>query len=235
MMHRWLTRAALALGVAGCAPTYVYQPAQNATGQVQGRLAADYPIPTNNPQGDVRLASFGISTVSPQNAPDVKQRAIHVRLIIANNSGQYWSLDTREQRIDVPGAGQQPPAYVSTQEGDRGLPMISIAPNGKRTLDLFYPLPATMQSAKQIPEFDVLWRLNTGSEIVAERTPFDRLQIEPVYAYGYGWDYAPYAWGGPYWFDPWYPAGVLGPEFTVGSVVVGRPTWSGGEVVHVRP
>jgi len=233
-MQRILACAALAVGVGGCAPTYVYQPAQNATAQMHGRLAADYEIPASHPEGDVRLASFGISDVSPEGSPNLKQRAIHVRLVVANNGGQYWSLDAREQRIDLPGAGQMSPAYVGSGQPETGLPMISIAPGGKRTLDLFYPLPATLQSAKQIPEFDLLWKINTGTQIVAERTPFDRLKIEPVYAYGYGWDYAPYAWGGPYWFDPWYPAGVLGPEFTVGSVVVGRPTWSGGEVVRAH-
>src|SRR5262245_47152487 len=46
---------------AGCAYEYVYRPAENATATVRGQVAARYQIPTNNPQGDVRVASFGVA------------------------------------------------------------------------------------------------------------------------------------------------------------------------------
>lgn len=226
-----LIAGAIVLG--GCAHEYVYRPAEHATASIHGRVAADYEIPAQAPQGDVRIASFGISRISPTTAPDEVERAVHLRMIVANNSAETWTIDTRQVRVDFPGIGQTPPAFVSTRDGESGLPIVNVSPRGQRVLDMFYPLPATMQSASRIPQFDVVWQVRTATQLVAERTPFDRLRVEPAYAAGYGPEWAWYGgWGGPFWYDPWYPAAVLGPQFTTGPVMIGAPTWHGEEEAH---
>jgi hypothetical protein len=151
-------------------------------------------------------------------------------MVVANNSAEPWTVDTREQRIALPGQRQTPPAFVHTAEGDVTLPYVTVPAGDKRTIDLFYPLPADLQSAKHIPEFDVVWRVHTDEQTVAERTPFDRLRVEPQYAAGYGpgWGYYGGWWGGPYWYDPWYPAGLLPRAFVGAPVVMGAPTWGWG-------
>ncbi len=219
---------ACAAGFTGCANEYVYQPAEQATAEIHGRVAADYQIPASAPEGDVRIASFGISKISPQDKPEVTERAIHLRMIVANNSARPWSVDTRQVRVAIPGAGKIPPAYVTTREGQGGLPSVIVGAGGQRVIDLFYPLPANMQSARRIPEFDVVWRVQTETQVVAERTPFDRLRAEPTYAAGYGPEFG-FDWGmpGP-WYDPWYSGYPMGPDFFGGPVVVGPPSWGGG-------
>lgn len=216
------------LALAACAPSYVYQPATNATAQIRGRVAAEYQIPAAQPRGDVRLASFGFSNVSSTRAPNERERAVHVRMVVANNSAQPWTVDTREQRLDLPGRAPMPPAYVHAHEGDQSLPYVTVPAGGKRTIDLFYPLPPELQSAQHLPEFDVVWRVHTEDQTVVERTPFDRLRITPVYAAGYGpgWvNYGPW-WGGPFWYDPWYPVGVLPPAYVGVPATIGPPTWA---------
>jgi hypothetical protein len=68
----------------GCAPQYSYVPTTNATATVRGRVAAEYPIPPGAPQGDVRLASYGMTDVSPQKAPNEVLRALHLRVVLAD-------------------------------------------------------------------------------------------------------------------------------------------------------
>jgi hypothetical protein len=197
-MTRYLMMMLLA---AGCSSDYIYQPAEHATAQILGRTAAHYEIPAQAPQGDVRIASFGIAKVQRQDMPDQKQRMVHLRMIVANNSQQHWTVDTREVRINLPGAGevQATIARVSDAQGS----VVDVAPGGQRQLDLFYPLPAGMEKASKLPQFDAVWTVHTPEQTVAERTPFDRLYVYPTYAYGYGPGWGWYGWGGP-WHDPWY-------------------------------
>jgi len=213
----------------GCAPQYAYVPTTNATATVQGRVAAEYPIPPSAPQGDVRIASYGMTEVTPQSAPGEVLRALHLRLVLADNGASPWTFDTREQRIELVGGGVVAPAFASANEGVPP-PVVTVARNGKRIVDLFFLLPADLQHAEAIPEFDALWRVDTGAGIVAERTPFDRLAVEPDYGGYDAWDYGgEYYWGGPYWMNPdfasfGYSGGYLG-----GGVSINRsPHFSHG-------
>jgi hypothetical protein len=214
-MTRPLFVLASALMFAACAPQYVYQPAADATATIQGHKAADYQIPPTAPQGDVRLASFGMAPVSLRSAPDVKQRALHVRMIVADNGLTPWTLDARQQFVALQDGRKLAPSYVTTREGQAGLPTVTIPAGGKQVIDMFYTLPPDKQSATQVPEFDVLWRIDTPQQQVAERTPFDRLRVEPEVAYGYGpddWGAWDAGWDGPFWG---------------GDVLVGSPGWGG--------
>lgn len=211
---------ALVLLLTACGHDYVYVPAANATATMHGRVAADYPIPPQNPQGSVRLASYGLTDVSPKDNQNEKFRAIHLRVVIANDSAAQWTFDTKDQRIDLNGQGTFAPAFASANAGSPP-PEVTIAPNGKRVVDLFFMLPANLQHASEIPEFDALWRVNTNGTVVAERTPFERLLVEPEYYEGWNWDYGPgYYWGGPYWVNPISPWG--GPVYFGPDVVILR-------------
>lgn len=84
-----------AAALTACAGQYTYVPTSNATASVGGRIAADYKIPDEAPRGDVRAVSYGITQIASTAAPDGHVSAVHLRLIVANNSGAKWTLDTR--------------------------------------------------------------------------------------------------------------------------------------------
>jgi hypothetical protein len=207
---------ALALGLAACESPYVYRPAVNANARLAGHRAAEYQLPTpQNPQGDIRVASFGVSKVKPQAEQQGTIHALHVRAVVANNSNQPWQLDTRQQVVQLHDERTLAPAFSRSDDGN--LPLAVAPPGGKRTIDLFYPLPPDMEKASRIPEFDVLWRVDTGNgKVVAQRTPFERLRVEPYYASTGGGDpfEGPSGWGPYGWYDPFW-----GPAF------IGSPGW----------
>jgi len=216
------------LVLAGCAHEYLYQPAEHATGTLGGHVAADYQVPPAAPQGDVRLASFGLGELAPAKGTSDPTPALHLRMVVSNNGDQPWTLDTREQKLDIEGSGPTPPAFSTTSEGNGGLPLVTVPPGSKRVVDLFFPLPPNQQSAGSIPEFDAIWNVHTGTQDVVERTPFDRLQIEPAYGPAVAPEYGFYGgWGGPFWYDPLYPAGLSRPWFGGGAVMMRTPTWRG--------
>ena len=219
----------VALVLAGCASNYVYRPEENATATVAGHAAARYEVPPEQPQGDVRVASFGVSKITPEGSGE-QLRALHVRMIVANNSQVPWTIDTRKQQA-VLDSGEQLTAAFARADVE-GLPVVTVPPSGQRTIDLFYPLPLQVQKASRIPGFGVMWRVDTGGgREVVERTPFERLRVEPAYAYGYGYGWGYDTWGlGPYdWSNPfWGPY----PYYSGGSVTIGRPTWHGSVVVR---
>ena len=220
MLRTWISLVAAAL-VCGCAPAYIYTPQENATARIAGQPAARYPIPANAPHGSVEIASFGVSDVGP---PDASYRALHVRMIVENNNAPTtWTVDTREQSAVIAGEGESRPAFANGDGND--LPVITVGPGAKRVVDLFYPLPAGIQSARRIPEFDVKWKVNTDAGLVAERTSFARLAVDPEYAY----EPAP-TWTVNWWYDPYYPtvAFVHRPIIVVHPRpvwIVGRPRW----------
>jgi hypothetical protein len=196
------------LAAAACNSSYIYQPEERATAQILGRVAADYPLPTQQVQkGDARVASFGIAKVKRNDGTNL--RAVHVRMVVSNNSGLPFRFNTGEQRVDMRGGGQLTAAFVRSDGQD--IPNVTVPPGGKRTVDLFYALPPGIQSASKLPQFDFTWRVDVAGEIVAQRTPFQRLAIEPVYAYA-GW--GPYWWGPYGWYDPLW-----------GPVAIGMPGW----------
>ncbi len=221
-----LRRIALfgALAITACGPpNYVYEPAAHATAQLAGRTAANYQIPPEMPQGDVRITTFGIVNLRPHGAPKhAALRALHVRMVAANNSDQAWTFDTRQQRAVLANHSQSRAAFASVPGG--GAPTVRIEPGGSRTFNLFFPLPVTMQNAARIPQFDVIWQIQTGSRLVTERTPFERFEIVPYYDYP-----DPYFTYGAFYYDPYYPhemfngTGALPPSYMQRPVVIEAP------------
>lgn len=204
---------AVALAVAACEPNYAYLPVTNAT-VVRGRVAADYPIPADMPHGDVRVASYGIVDIGPRHPKNKSDelRALHLRFTITNNGERDWSFDTREQRVALQGWGTSAAAFVSGSAGSAP-PVVVVPALGERVVDLFFPLPAPLQRAKELPAFDVIWRMRADNRWVARRTPFERVVVTPPP------DYGPYEYG------------AEGPEAVfVGGVTVPRRYYYGGHV-----
>jgi hypothetical protein len=179
-MTRQITILMSSIAMASCSPGFFYRPADNATATMTGRVAADYQIPANAPRGDVRLASFGIGKISMSGSPNQKQKAVHVRMIVTDNSQTPWTMDMRQQAIALPDGQQLTPAHVSTHEGQNGLPSVTVPARGKRIIDLFYGLPANIQSASQLPSFSVVWHVNMPQQQLTERTRFDRMPVAPA-------------------------------------------------------
>jgi hypothetical protein len=198
-----LLLASLALG--GCYESYFYRPTQQVTSTLSGLPASHYNLPPEAPRGTVDVASFGLTDLrSADGQPS--SRFLQVRVVVANNNDSgVWQLDTREQLVEIPGEGRSRAAYVNADVG--GLPIINIAAGEKHTLDLYFPLPAGLQRAKELPQFDVMWSVRVPERVVVERTPFQRITLAPAYALTYPYDYGfSYGWGPVWWYDPFYPS-----------------------------
>lgn len=217
--------ALAALALAACAPEYAYLPVTNAT--VAGNnVSAEYPIPADMPHGDVLVTSYGITDVAPRSDPSATIRSLHLRFSITNNAGQPWRFDAREQRVELAGYGSSVPAFATSSSGAPP-PVVTVPSLQKRSVDLFFPLPAPLQHASRLPSFDVVWRLDAANEFVSRRTSFQRVElVPPPYYYGpydYGMDYW---WGPPYWYNPAYSSRT----FVGGAVVPARV-----ELMNGRP
>jgi hypothetical protein len=189
----------LVVAAIGCEENFVYVPATNTGAQVEGRPAANVPIPPEAPRGDVRVATFGVSSIEPREGSG-EVRALHVRVIVADNTSRPWTVDTREQRVSLAERGESRAAYASADKGSAP-PIVTVPAGDKRTIDLFFPLPADMAKASALPRFDAIWTVHTDARPVTERTPFERVAIEPRSAYDE-------RWGAPYWYDPSYPSAM---------------------------
>lgn len=204
---------ALVLGVplaAGCSTTrYYYEPAEQATATVMGAPAARYAIPPDTQLGDVRIASLGIDDVLLDEDTDPAP-ALHTRLIVANERGEReWNVDTRNIRIQF--SSRMPPAapaFVNTN--GTGMPVVTIPRGESRTIDTYHLLPGNLADAEDLPQFDVIWEVQTDAETIAERTPFDRREAEPppstmtMYS---AWGMGPYPYGP--WYDPWLARPII--------------------------
>jgi hypothetical protein len=187
--------------VAGCVGrSYIYRPEENATARVSGSPAAYYRLPPQAPHGEVRIATLGIAVLQARDDEHDRIHAMHVRMVVSNNDDQGpWQLDTRQQVGFLDSYGQSRPALATSSVGRP--PVIDVGVGGSATVDLYYPLPDEMQGASKVPHFEVLWNVKTPGGAVAERTSFERLEIEPPPTNNY---YAGGFWG-PGWYDPFWP------------------------------
>jgi hypothetical protein len=221
----WVLCAATVAAVAtvGCgAGEYAYQPAVPSRARIEAvntpRTRADviyaarYRVPESAPMGGIRVASFGRGVVqAPAGCASAPQadsiQAFHLRFIVRNGTDERpWELDTREILLSVPGQGDLRPLFVNTDAGT--LPVVAVRSGERRTVDLYFPLPATRD------RLEVAWRVTTGAGVVARRTPFHREAMYNQHPVLIGeidgphpfWDSYPGSFppgqGGAWWLDP---------------------------------
>ena len=206
----WVFAATFAFSC-GAALDQVYAPEQ-ATAWLDGYPAVVRPLPPERPQGELRLASFGVTELAPADQPAVV--ALHVRFVVANEGDAIaWTLDTREQQIVLAGEGQSAALFVNTDRDE--LPVVAIGPREQRTLDFYFPLPPQVRSDDALPGFEILWQIGTADRTVAGRMAFHRVEVEPrpatevILVTG---------WGPFWWHDPLLPVRFVHPP-----VIVVRP------------
>ncbi len=217
-LFRGLGAAVAACAAVGCGATYAFVPTANATSSVYGHAAAEYAVPPQSPHGDMRVASYGIEPLASPDSPDQSLNALHIREFIDNSSDQPWTLDVREQGLDLQGHGSSPPAFATASPDATGSspPVVTVAPHTTRLVDLFFPLPPDMQSADNIGSFAITSRLHTNEGLATESTPFARIETDASSPYAYDYsapqnDYDPYAYGYDYWDSPfWYNSAYVG-------------------------
>lgn len=201
-----LLALALLVAGAGCASstTYVYRPTTPLLVDGQGQATAVYPIPPENPQGEVGVMSFGF--VELETAPGVRTPTLHARLLVANNGEQKTlALDPRQVFLELPGAAPLAPTYANTDVGP--VSVLNVKQGERRLIDFYFAVPGGRRDAGQLPAFDLRWQVASGDRTVDGRTPFSRLAVSPppppsptvVVA---GW--------GPFW---WWHAPHLHPHF----------------------
>jgi hypothetical protein len=187
------------IGLVGCAESYYYSP-DNASVVREGAPAQVVKVPPELPQGQVVIASQGLRRLRLNDGRTVP--ALHVQLDVSNDGDdQPWTIDTREQLLDVPGVGRSRAIFVHSDVNT--LPVITVARRERRSIDFYFPVPPQQAKESHLPSYDMLWQVNTSRRRVADRAHFQRLEVEPdPYYYGY-----PYynAWGTNWWYDPFWP------------------------------
>ncbi|HEX7601891.1 MAG TPA: hypothetical protein VF316_09815, partial [Polyangiaceae bacterium] len=202
-MKRMLELLLVAVTVSACGATeYAFVPANGPTASLDGRPAAGYSIGAQPPTGDLRVASYGVEELGPNDASGQGVAALHIRVLVTNPGPQGWTLDTREQGMSLQGRGSSTPAFATASPGDGSPPVLTIAPQATRIVDLFFPLPADAQSPGSIPAFETTTRFHVGAALVAQVTPFARIETDEVGTYEPVGGYA--YWDSPYWYNTTY-------------------------------
>lgn len=172
-----MNRSVVMIAVAalfGCGPdTYTYAPVRTTSGDIAIEDAAVRAIPPDRPRGEVRVAALGVVALRPEAIADSTLRAFHVEIVVSNRSDEPWTLDGAEQRLAV-GAGRELVEAITERVGRP--PQIEVPAHTTRTIDLYFPLPAEVESARDLPAFAVVWTVRAGSRVVTERSAFQRLR-----------------------------------------------------------
>lgn len=180
--------ASLAASVIACGSRiYGYAPVTTTSAEIAGHPAAELPFPPDSPQGDVRLATLGLTQATVESP-----RAIHVRMVATNRGAAPWIIVKSEQELAVAVGGGPRAAIVRASAQQPGTSdRVEVRPGETATVDLHFPLPPGARDASDVPAFDALWSVHSGSRIVTTRTPFERFlasspaQNVPAAAYPY--------------------------------------------------
>src|SRR6266849_1496764 len=57
--------------------------------------------------------------LAPAKGSSESTPALHLRMVVSNNGTEPWTVDTREQKLDIEGSGPTAPAFSTTSEGKR--------------------------------------------------------------------------------------------------------------------
>lgn len=210
-MTRTVYKALVLLGIASLsacaiAPEYYYAPEPTTTVTRAGVPIQSFAVPPESALGYTDVSTFGI-VQTPRG-----DRTLHVRMEVSNTSAPNpWTVDVRDQLVDIPGVGQSHP--LSVNAGLQTLPIVTVARGQQATIDLYYPLPSSIHDAEDLAGFDFAWRVITSSRPVTGRAHISRIEVEdaataPVYVA---------TWGPYWWYDPLYPhvyvRANVGPHF----------------------
>lgn len=159
--------ASLAISVAACQgpPRPAYAPVTTTGADFVGH--ADYAFPPNAPHGHVTVATFGVGKVG-------QETFVHLRITATNEGQEKWTIDKREQRLEIVMREQQALIAPRTDLDDSPV-SVEIATGETRPVDLFFPLPPAARSATSAPSFTALWTVHVGDRAVSMATPFERL------------------------------------------------------------
>jgi hypothetical protein len=183
---------------AGCAHQYMYVPA----GPAGGGAAARYPVPPSAPQGEVYVTSFGPTDLEV--GPGQPGTLLHARVAVSNGSPVPWTVDGRQQFMAAPGQQPQAATFLNTDAGTG--PIYEVQPGRANVFDLYFALPPPLDDPRNLGGFALDWNVNAGGQVVAQQTPFQRVEgLPPSYD-----AYPPYVavglgFGLGWWYGPFYP------------------------------
>jgi hypothetical protein len=168
-MIRWIAPVfALTPLLAACGHDYAYVTAgPGAVG-----VAARYPFPVLQPEGEIFTTSFGFAEVQLDEQRPAS--LLHARVVAVNYGPNTWTIDAREQLFEVRGTPPIVPALVNTDLG--GGPVYSVSPGQPRTFDLYFALGPSASDPREVSEFDLLWRVHVGAQSIGQCTPFERFK-----------------------------------------------------------
>lgn len=192
-MLRALLSIPIVLG-ASCVDVPAYYYAPEAANAMRAGLATHVEkIPHEEPQGTIEISTMGITTGQRG------EKALHVRMAIDNQGDDTpWTIDVREQLVEVPGVGRSQPQFANA--GVQTLPTLDIPRRERRVIDLYYPVPPSVHDADDLGGFDFMWQVTTPKRTVSARTRIDRREVADPPAHVHVSAWAPY-----WWYDPWYP------------------------------
>ena len=175
-LPRGMTRALLPALLAGCAATtsYVYAPRDASTSQ-DGYPTAVIGIPPDGPQGRLELTSYGITDIQPEGTG--RATVLHVRIAISNERDTgSWTFVPGEQLVELAGKPGIRPIFVNSDKPE--LATIVVGPGERRTVELYYPLPAGIAGEDDLPGFELTWRVLATAHPYSARTHFERIEEE---------------------------------------------------------
>jgi hypothetical protein len=211
-----------ALGLAcGCANPYIWVPTERSNSKLaeSGLPAANYAVPTVAPRGSVEVGTLGT-----KHMPQLGDRkAVVVRMIVTNNGDVPWKVDVRNQMLTFATGLRVAPdlAYASKLEPP---PELTVPPRDRVSIDLLYVVPS---GGKPLEHFELAWSVDMQREVSSDRTDFRRVNTEPpVWAWGYGTDFAAYGYYPPPWYypAPFYSYGIGFGPYIAGPVIPRVPT-----------
>jgi hypothetical protein len=177
-MKSWIPIAVvLAVAVACSAERYAYAPVRTTSAELAGELAAIYALPPEAPRGEARVATFGITTLSPMGIEDSSLRAVHLAIAVSNRSDDTWKIEPAEARLLI-GDRSEAEALYSTTERIVRPQRVDVPAHSSRWIDLFFPLALEARQASELPSYEMLWAIDVGTRKVTLRTTFARFLVE---------------------------------------------------------
>ena len=153
----------------GCAD-YAYR-ARTASGHPVA--VAVYPIPEQAPHGVVTLRSPG---VEPLPAP-ASARGLHVVMDVRNDGRRPWSIDTRRETVVLPDGSVHAATLALVGGAPTSQPIVEVPVGARRTIDLYFPLPAGQAQARRLPAFAADWQVQTGHGTLRGQASFHRVDL----------------------------------------------------------